>query len=485
MSWIAGTLELITNVRYGLTSRGSPLFRFIPYDKRWGPFAVGCSLRELGTNVHAIIEPQNTQNTQNIQNIQNTQGETGKSMQKGSIVQVLGEPSERTEQSMLLMTYAHDSKKGLRKILPCITDTFAEEDREVVDGYTFHIDPEGCRDVDDAFTFEQMEDGWRVFIHIADVDSWVRFGSPVDVLAKQRASTFYSLEGKVLSPMFPSSISEECASLLPGSRKPAVSLSFTWRPGHPIENVRWVQTLITCTRSFTYEEAMEGVDTIPSLSALRDLSSELSVETVEAPDSHTWVQSLMILYNTHAGLLLREAGQGILRRHSDKKQEHLTVIGESGLSIVSMEAAEYVHACEENVAHFGLQKTAYAYASSPIRRYCDLMNQRIIKSTVNKRPLSYIPTHEDIVELNRRQKQGKAFQRDLFFMKVLSGQKKEVEGIAISENRVWIPSWKRKITIKAMTLVKGQEYMITWYENKNLPRWKDKIVFRATAAGAK
>ena len=77
MAWIAGTLEVASKVRYGLTTRGCPIFRFVPYDKRYAPFAVGSSIRDFSTNVHVIIEP----------------SEGGKtSMPKGSIVQLLGAP---------------------------------------------------------------------------------------------------------------------------------------------------------------------------------------------------------------------------------------------------------------------------------------------------------------------------------------------------------------------------------------------------------
>ena len=55
--WIAGTLELSAKVRYGIGSRGIPLFRFVPYDTSIGPFAVGCSQRDLFHNVHAIVTP--------------------------------------------------------------------------------------------------------------------------------------------------------------------------------------------------------------------------------------------------------------------------------------------------------------------------------------------------------------------------------------------------------------------------------------------
>ena len=470
MQWIAGTLELTSKVRYGLSSHGHPLFRFIPYDRRWSPFAVASSLRDFTSNVHAIIEP--------------VQGKG--SMQKGSIVQLLGQPSEHTERAMLLMSYAYDSNKDLRKIIPSSLSTFSEEKREIVEGFTFHIDPPGCRDVDDAFTFYREGDAWKIYIHISDVDAWIPAVSVADAIARKRASTFYSLEGKALAPMFPPNISEESATLLPSgvSHKPALSLVFTWC-GKEIQDIRWAKTLVKCDRSFTYKEASDLVSTIPELAALRDLSAQLraSEEEVDPDDSHFWVQSLMILYNTHAGILLRERGKGILRRHSAKKMELLGKISVSALSHLGMSAAEYVDARDEDVLHAGLGRKAYAYATSPIRRYCDLVNQRYIKEILDPTNTPFVVDICPLVaELNRRQKQEKSFTRDMFFMQVLSGPSKEVEGVAVSEKRIWIPEWKRCITIKSK-IVEGHEYSITWYENKGLPHWKERIVFRAKAKG--
>ena len=460
MHWISGTLELTSKVRYGISTHGLPLFRFIPYDKKWLPFAVACSTRDFSTNVHAIIEPLEAKGT----------------LQRGAIVQLLGKPSNRTEETMALMVYAYDSRKDLRKIIPCPVNTYADEVREVVVGYTFHIDPIGCKDVDDAFTCIKIDGGWKIYIHIADVSAWISPDSQIDKLARRRGTTFYSLDGKALAPMFPPNISEESASLLPGLTKPAVSLEFTWKDGKA-EGFRWTKTLIQCNRSFTYEEAMKDIEYYPELGALRDISGD--------NDSHMWVQHLMILYNTHVGSLLRENKRGILRRHSGKKQDFLTAIGDSGLSFIGMAAAEYVDAKEENVVHIGLEKDSYAYASSPIRRYCDLVNQRILKdiitassSTSNGSSSRSEDMETLITELNRRQKQEKAFSRDMFFLNVLSGSKSSVKGIALTEKRMWVAEWKRCITLRS-PIIPGASYTITWYENKTLPHWKDRIVFKA------
>jgi hypothetical protein len=90
--------------------------------------------------------------------------------------------------------------------------------------------------------------------------------------------------------------------------------------------------------------------------------------------------------------------------------------------------------------------------------------------------------------MNRRQKQAKAFQRDLFFMTSISKDTATscVEGIVIYVNpekrsaKVWVPPWKTTIRVKNISadLAPGHPVSIQWYENRQEARWKDKIVFK-------
>lgn len=227
--WISGTLELSAKVRYGIGSRGIPLFRFVPYDTSIGPFAVGCSQRDLFHNVHAIVTPNAESSPQSSPSFRTL-------LPKGTLVQNLGIPNDETNLQVLLAAYAYDGKKSLRlpKLVQTITPDPPEDfsNRPHVEGHTFHIDPPGCKDVDDSFSFLRLDGrtskSWRISINIADVAAWVKEGSDVDVKASERATSFYSPEGEALVPMFPREISEGAASLRGSEPRPTFSLQFTW-----------------------------------------------------------------------------------------------------------------------------------------------------------------------------------------------------------------------------------------------------------------
>jgi exoribonuclease R len=482
-NWLAGTLELTSKVRYGLTSRGAPIFRFIPYDKRFPPMAVGCSQRDLFYNIHAIVEPTN-------------QPTRAGELAKATIVQNLGQPSAESELQLLLATYAHDSLKELR---PAKTSqqmqqqmalvTPYQHKREFIHGFTFHIDPRGCKDVDDSFTvfYNHEKAFWSVAINIADVSEFVSEGSSLDALASKRATSFYTPSGDAIQPMFARELSEAAFTLLPSAEpkaepeaKPTLSLVFDLNP-QPT-NIRWVLSETQTTTSYTYEEAQASLQEIPELQVIARAASALAENLVT--DTHAIVERLMIFYNLEAGKMLSAAGVGILRRHKT---------GEAKLQIpgipefLAYEAAEFCLPTAEDTSHEGLGSEAYAYASSPIRRYADLVNQRAIKSLLHN--VQPIPVSQELVDdLNRRQKQAKAFQRDLFFMTTLAAQPNGIlKGIVMEINeekrkaKIWVPGWNTAIKAKSLELMDfapGQEVSIQWYEDRGAARWKEKIVFK-------
>jgi exoribonuclease R len=488
-NWIAGTLELTSKVRYGLSTRGVPQFRFIPYDSSFPPMAVGCSVRNLFYNIHAIVEPSSELCKAKV---------NGNELAKATLVQNLGTPSESSETTLLLTTYAFDSQKELRKEFPLnpshLNTKFEPFREEVKEGITFHIDPKGCRDVDDSFTFTKLSDSlWRVWIHIADVDAWILPGSALDQDAYKRATTFYTSNGYSISPMLPKVLSEELASLKGDKPKPTLSLCFLWEEGNAPTNFQWKLTYSKVDHSFTYEDAHSG--SLDEFGALQRLAFQLGGDP---GDSHSWVEEMMILYNTKAGELLKQNNTGILRRHSGENLEKVEALEEivrnfPNLKFLTYEAAEFCLPTDENTFHKGLERSAYAYASSPLRRYADLLNQRIIKQILSKIPLTLLTdVKEELIQhLNRRSKQAKAFSRDLFFNQVLSTAEANSceEGIVLGPSskgkgkgyKVYLEAWKTIITVRTLGETipeKGSRVRLEWYEDRGQAGWKNRIVFK-------
>ncbi|TWU26578.1 Ribonuclease R [Novipirellula galeiformis] len=78
---------------------------------------------------------------------------------------------------------------------------------------TITIDPFDARDFDDAISLQREEGRWRLWVHIADVSSFIPAGSALDEEARNRATSVY-LPDRVV-PMIPEIISNHLASLQP------------------------------------------------------------------------------------------------------------------------------------------------------------------------------------------------------------------------------------------------------------------------------
>lgn len=484
-NWIAGTLELSSKVRYGMTARGVPIFRFIPYDKRFPPLAVGSSHRNLFHNIQAIVEPTDQEPKK---------GE----LKKASIVQNLGEPTDESELQVLLATYAYDSRKDMKYFpkpepsLLCLPQP--QQPRQRLEGHTFNIDPPGCKDVDDTFTvnYDATSRLWSISINIADVAHHIPEGSPLDQVAMARATSFYTPSGEAIYPMIPREISEDSASLIKSSEyKPTVSLCITYSTDtKSIEDIKWKLTETQTHSSYTYDEAQELLKTSLDILVLQDLCQALYPKDTTVPDTHAIVERLMIFYNKTAALLLYNNKVGILRKHA--KADDVNLISIAGIpEFLAFESAKFCLPTDESIEHYSLDAKFYTYASSPLRRYVDLVNQRAIKSLLTN--ITPTPQTQSLVaEMNRRQKQAKAFSRDLFFMTSLSAaaaaEKKPIDGIVLGQKEadggfkaeIWVPDWKRVIKAKFMnqtTFSRGTKVKIQWYEARDQPRWKDRIVF--------
>ncbi len=96
----------------------------------------------------------------------------------------------------------------------------------------FTIDPATARDFDDAISARREGEGFRLWVHIADVAAHVKPGTALDLEARARANSTY-VPGAV-EPMLPRALSEDACSLAPGVERLAVTaeieLSATGEP---------------------------------------------------------------------------------------------------------------------------------------------------------------------------------------------------------------------------------------------------------------
>ncbi len=256
----------------------------------------------------------------------------------------------------------------------------------------FSIDDAETTEIDDAFSVERLESGrLRVGVHIAAPALYFGTGHPLEALARSRLSTVYFPGGKIT--MLPEAAVER-ATLAAGRRVAAASLYLDVDPvsqeiAGSESRMEWVAIadnlrLADLDRRLDEEavaggkiEGVHGEDLLALwklakfLKGARGAGEERTDRldyTFRVEDGRvaieprrrgtpvdTLVAELMIHVNSTWGKLLAEGGFDALYRNQKGGKTRMEVIP---------------------AAHEWLGVTHYAWASSPLRRYTDLANQR-------------------------------------------------------------------------------------------------------------
>jgi hypothetical protein len=151
------------------------------------------------------------------------------------------------------------------------------------------------------------------------------------------------------------------------------------------------------------------------------------------------------------------------------------------LKFMAMEAASYV--CAEATTeqpHASLGIGEYCHASSPLRRYADLVNQRCLKRILAGNIDSVdtmLPIH-----LNQRTKANRRYSRDLLFLeKVIPGRIHTIDVVWLSDQQVWVPEWKRILRVRHIPSAQNpRPSSIAIFCDPTKRNWKQRILTAAT-----
>lgn len=294
--------------------------------------------------------------------------------------------------------------------IPATPLEFADHEvrRDLTNLRTITIDDSSTLDMDDAISLEQTPDGYRLGIHITDVASSIVPGSVLDQTAIQRGTSLYLADTTV--NMLPSELSHRTLSLIEGEVRPCISILCNVTSQCEIHSTEIVPSIIRVNKNYSYDEVDELLLSDHSLfSTLYNIALEREsdrfagggfkihkrdiqvvvhengslslIEIDEHSPARSLVGEMMILANELTAQFARDNNIPIFYRSQEKRDEQdpsafknipdgpaLDYAIRSGLRPSSMSLNPAPHAT------LGLDH--YTQATSPIRRYLDLLHQR-------------------------------------------------------------------------------------------------------------
>ncbi len=152
-----------------------------------------------------------------------------------------------------------DVLREAEKIAAAGVTAFDMEDRTDLRGECiFTIDGASSKDLDDAVSIRQNENGWELGVHIADVSHYVRPNSKLDADAFERGTSIYYAD-KVI-PMLPPALSNGICSLNGGEDRLAFSAIMQISPEGDLLDAKFCKSVInSCVRG-VYSECNAILD---------------------------------------------------------------------------------------------------------------------------------------------------------------------------------------------------------------------------------
>jgi len=303
------------------------------------------------------------------------------------------------------------------------------------------IDNDSSRDLDQIEVAERVTGGIRVFIGIADVDSDLPLGSPVDQHAAAQTTSVYTAVR--VFPMLPEVLSTNLTSLSENADRQAIVMDMVIAPDGSIGSSQIYRAIVRNKAQLTYSGIGPWLEerATPPLKVDGELESQLKLQDEAAGalreqrhrrgalnfdrDEKTraddLIEDFMVAANEVMARTLKEHGVSSIRRVVKSPERWPRIVqlaaqyGESlpaepdsgalnaflnkrreadelhyadlSLAVVKlMGPGEYVLSKpnEDDAGHFALAAHDYTHSTAPNRRFADLVTQRLIKALLGQ-----------------------------------------------------------------------------------------------------
>ena len=297
---------------------------------------------------------------------------------------------------------------------------------------TYTIDDSQTIEIDDAISLEKIGKNFKLWIHIASPAAHIEYNSVIDRIARKSISTLYLSTNNIY--MLPEILINEVFSFTKKEKRCSISLGVVLNNDGSIYSSEIVQSLVQPNYQLTYEDADELLDYAPreeeDLSIISTIlekrrswrkkigAKEIlesygkiivnnnipTVKVINPTLSRLLISEAMILYgdllskytmDNNISVPYRVQENSFIIENKNKKYSD-NIILHNYLLKKSMGKTYYSII---PLSHNSLALHSYLHATSPIRRYCDLLVHYQINRFLNNKCLI---AKEDI-EINIKQ----------------------------------------------------------------------------------
>ncbi len=285
---------------------------------------------------------------------------------------------------------------------------------------TYTIDDIYSEEIDDAISIEIRGRECWIWVHVADVATVVKPGGILDKRAREKATSIY-LSTRTI-PLFQKAISNDLFSFRQGHTSLAMSIGILLDHDGLVIDYKLHKSIIKPRYSLTYEEADELIDLAPPeeeyLSMIHEIlktrqnwridqgaiileqdqgkfiinNQNVEIRILETSSARSLISEAMILVGTiianigvNKNLAFPFRGQHSYPIHDkdlSNKYQHVAVRN----TFIKTNITKSIVSAKP-LKHFGLGLNSYVQATSPIRRYLDLLVQRQTYNFIDKLPL--------------------------------------------------------------------------------------------------
>jgi exoribonuclease R len=382
-----------------------------------------------------------------------------------------------------------------------------------LDIYTVSVDPDGCKDIDDAISIKTLpDDKIEIGIHIADPTSYLIEGSELDLEVSKRSESLYLTY--TTHHMFPESLSTDTFSLLKTKPNRAFSVFLTVssvETGCTVLTTDIRKTMIRIDSNTSYDKFQES---LKDSSIVEDASSTSITKSrntlyevgkilysryldgghIVEYNSKKMIEIFMVLANCKVAEKMVESSSSYdvklpilirsqrVRDYNDdvardkkalKQQTADKVLLDERMKLL-MDAAQlrfYSSDTADKNAHASLGLSLYTHFTSPIRRYSDILVHRLLYNLLTKSSTFKVPCLTECNGLHqmftmnhykRFYRDVASLQRDILIThhvidaldENLSERKVQLEGIVLDVT-------DRFIRVKCSAICDSDEYSTT------------------------